>query len=66
MGASYMCIYIYAFRPMCCLLFLAGTTHFAFFRVGQEEEVGATKNAFLARFGVHFSGLFLTIKLGKF
>ena len=59
---SYVCLYIYAFRSICCLLFLAETTRFAFFG-GKRRRIKDNKNAFLARFGVHFSGPFLTIFL---
>ena len=44
-------IYIYAFRPICCLLFLAEATHFAFFG-GKCIRIKDNKNAFLAHFGV--------------
>ena len=46
-------IYIYAFRPICCLLFLAEKTHFAYFG-GKRRRFKDNKNACLARFGVHF------------
>ena len=54
----YIHIYAHAFRPVCCLLFLAETTFFALFR-GKEEDVRKTKNAFLARFNYTFGGHFL-------
>ena len=41
---------------------LKKTTHFAFFR-GKRRRFKDNTNAFLALFGVHFSGPLLTIKL---
>ena len=57
-------LYIFAFRPICCLLFLAETTHFAFFG-GKRRRIKDNKNAFLARFGVHFSCAIFDYKTGE-
>ena len=45
---------IYAFRPICCLLFIANTTHFANFGGKRRRFKDNQKIACLARFGVHF------------
>ena len=56
---------MFAFRPICCLLFSAETTHFPFFG-GKRRRIKDNKNAFLAHFEVQFFWAVLTIKLGKF
>ena len=61
----YIYIYLDAFRPVCCLLFLAETTHFDF-SVGNVEELRTTTVHFWHVLESIFSGPFLTIKLGKF
>ena len=49
-GYTYTYTYIYiAFRPVCCLLFLAEATFFTLFG-GEEEDLRTTKYAFWARF----------------
>ena len=59
----------YILRPICCLLFWAETTFFAF--SGEKEEDLRTKHAFLARFAtvlvsIFWGGPFLPIKMGTF
>ena len=63
----YIYIYMHAFRPICSILFLAETTHFAFFG-GTRRGIKDNKKYIL--FGTFWSPFFsaplLTIKLGKF
>ena len=47
-GAIYIYA-IYAFRPVCCLLFLVEATNFTLFG-GKEEDLRTPKNANLALF----------------
>ena len=55
---------VIAFRPVCCLLFLAEITFFALLG-GKEEDLRKTKTAFLARFQLHLLGDIFYYKTGQ-